>query len=349
MNRLQRLRGFTLVELLVVIAIIGVLIALLLPAIQKAREAANRTQCSNNLKQIALGSHTAHDTYKKLPPAMGYYPGPSSALSSSGGSTGDGPVFFHLLPFIEEDVLYKMSGTTSGSGYLYIAYNPPGGIYGSVNARAVKTYLCPSDPSAPTNGMSQVFQQTTGPGGGPGAPIGSYVGNFQVFGQVDGTGFFISVQGEARIPSSFQDGTSKTILFAEKLAQCGKNGVAPGATYQGNNLWSFDLSENVYILTPVFALSTYGSDTGYSDASAIATNNNIGPTAKFLYLPNPWATYSKGGVAGCDPVRASTSHPAGMQAAMGDASVRTVGANISGATWWAASTPSGNDLLGTDW
>src|SRR5690242_10221500 len=94
--------GFTLVELLVVIAIIGVLIALLLPAIQKAREAANRSSCSNNLKQMALGMHTAHDTHKKLPPALGYYP---SSNATAGTITGVGNAFFHLLPFVEEEVL----------------------------------------------------------------------------------------------------------------------------------------------------------------------------------------------------------------------------------------------------
>ncbi len=97
-------RGFTLVELLVVIAIIGILVALLLPAIQAAREAARRTQCSNNLKQLALSAHNFHDTYGGLPPIV---------------SHSEGPTFFmHILPFIEQQALYDLyrGGATNAGG-----------------------------------------------------------------------------------------------------------------------------------------------------------------------------------------------------------------------------------------
>src|SRR5260370_30087150 len=86
--------GFTLVELLVVIAIIGILIALLLPAVQKVREAANRTTCANHLKQIGLGVHNYHNLYEKLPPGR---------LDADGGVTW----LVLLLPYIEEDNFYK--------------------------------------------------------------------------------------------------------------------------------------------------------------------------------------------------------------------------------------------------
>src|SRR5262244_3382802 len=107
----ERLPGFTLIELLVVIAIIAVLIGLLLPAVQKIREAANRMKCSNNLKQMSLGTINAADTYSgRIPPSIGLY----ASDGSPAAGNSDGGTFLHILPFIEQDNLYKASSDPSG-------------------------------------------------------------------------------------------------------------------------------------------------------------------------------------------------------------------------------------------
>src|SRR5581483_759463 len=114
----RRRRYFTLIELLVVIAIIAILIGLLIPAVQKVREAATRTQCSNNLKQLVLAAHNfaSSDSSQSLPPSMGVYNG------------AYGTAHFFLLPYIEQGNLYN-----SANGDSYNVYNTP-----------VKTFYCPA-------------------------------------------------------------------------------------------------------------------------------------------------------------------------------------------------------------
>src|SRR5262249_13254984 len=110
-------RGFTLVELLVVIAIIGILIALLLPAVQAAREAARRSQCSNNIKQLALGLHSFHDANKKFPPGSNVRAtGPGDSTNATKATFGWGAF---ILPYIEEKAIFAtltgVSGTLTGN------------------------------------------------------------------------------------------------------------------------------------------------------------------------------------------------------------------------------------------
>jgi len=165
MIRLLRRRGFTLIELLVVIAIIAVLIGLLLPAVQKVREAANRMSCQNNLKQVALAAHNYHDAYLTLPSGT-QFQNPTSAQVGGSAANLDKyqsvGVLSFLLPYVEQDNIYKQLVPTApmvsaGSTTLFdVNYPPvPAGISGSawynsavdlnLAKTRIKNFVCPSD------------------------------------------------------------------------------------------------------------------------------------------------------------------------------------------------------------
>jgi prepilin-type N-terminal cleavage/methylation domain-containing protein len=315
-------RGFTLIELLVVIAIIAVLIGLLLPAVQKVREAAGRMKCANNLKQLGLAAHNYHDSHGHLPPVIGYYP-------PAGGAFGT--CFFHLLPYVEQGALHR-------SALGPVPFPPPDGgtaaaFAGNNNvySQSVKTFLCPSDPSVGPDGSVTINGVAFG--------ASSYAANAMVLSQKPMPG----PQGKARIPADVADGASNTVLFAEKFARCTST-TLPTPFQDGGCAWAYGAAPIFPWLPPPMTPTRFGFGPSFAVRAfaAMGAPDAVGEGSKFRVQPVPF-------LGNCDPTRASTAHPGGMLVGLADGSVRTLAPAMSGKTWWAAVTPEGGEVPGPDW
>ncbi|HVA51008.1 MAG TPA: DUF1559 domain-containing protein, partial [Pirellulales bacterium] len=321
-------RGFTLVELLVVIAIIGILIALLLPAVQAARESARRTQCVNHLKQIGLAAQNYHDVLKSFPPAglnYGAIEGPPYAPYNNIMNTSG---FVLMLPYLEQQPLYdKFNKNVAACSSTYTGGSPgtpgPYPIAGlpltpttSGNDVVVSTqlpvFLCPSDDGGKTMAAGAAYGITSSDtllgaktsyefSTKPGDEIGSAANGWQTWYAANGYSQYRALFGmnSNATTANCRDGTTSTVAFIE----------SPLMVYNGNgNAWG-------YRAWVMYGVTLYDSRTNFPNMALCG-----GQRINCWTYGTTVASYQVGRVASWG--MSGSLHPAGCNVVLTDGSVR---------------------------
>jgi len=336
--RIHRRRGFTLIELLVVIAIIAVLIALLLPAVQSAREAARRSQCTNNLKQLGLALHNYNDVVGSVP-------------TSSRGWWGQFPM---MLPYMEQTPLFN-SMNFSYNENVSARSVAGGSTNGTAQQLTIAVFNCPSDIDRLTT-----IQGHANYAGNCGSSSNAYYG----FTPYDGPfSNHRSGGGEnTGRPSKFADiidGLSNTVAFSERVKGLGGNNqgtfdpLKPPATFGAVNLNTGGATAGTpagdYAACKATAVIQGGSYAPGDASGGFWTNgapcNNL---YNHVMPPNTWSCATANTWNDWSAATASSRHPGGVNCAMMDGSVRFIKNSIAPGTWWALGTQAGAEVLSSD-